>query len=164
MKTFKLVSTLLTVSVLASATAAADDWATSFAAPPPSARPWVYWFWMDGNLSREGMTADLQAMRAAGLGGMIVMEVDVGIPRGPVEFMSPQWQTLFAHAAHEAERLGLQMTVNAGPGWTGSGGPWVKPEQSMQHLVASETTVEGPARFAALSCRSRTNLSSVRRR
>ena len=76
-----------------------------------------------------------------------MMEVDVGIPRGPVKFMSPEWRALFKHAVAEAERLGLQITLNAGPGWTGSGGPWVKPEQSMQHLVASAVEVAGPKHF-----------------
>jgi hypothetical protein len=125
--------------------ASAEDLAREFQSPPDSARPWVYWFWMDGNLSREGITADLEAMQRAGIGGMVIMEVDVGIPRGPVKFMSPQWRALFKHAVTEAQRLGLQITLNAGPGWTGSGGPWVKPEQSMQHLVASSIEVSGPA-------------------
>ena len=108
---------------------------------------------MDGNLSREGITADFEAMKAAGIGGMIIMEVDVGIPRGPVAFMSDHWCELLRHAVEEAERLGLAITLNAGPGWTGSGGPWVKAEQSMQHLVASEVNVTGPARFdAVLPC------------
>jgi hypothetical protein len=62
----------------------------------------------------------------------------VGIPPGPVKFMSEPWRALFKHAVTEAERLGLQITLNAGPGWTGSGGPWVKPEQSMQHIVAAK--------------------------
>jgi len=118
-----------------------------FRRPPPQARPWVYWFIMDGNFSREGITADLEAMERAGIGGVIIMEVNVGIPRGPVEFMSEPWQDLFRHAVREAERLGLEITMNAGPGWTGSGGPWVKPEQSMQHLVASSVEVKGPSRF-----------------
>jgi hypothetical protein len=118
-----------------------------FAAPPDSARPWVYWMWMDGNLSREGITADLEAMKQAGIGGVIICEVNVGIPRGPVEFMSPQWKKLFKHVVREAERLGLEITLNAGPGWTGSGGPWVTPDQSMQHLVASAIEIAGPKRF-----------------
>ena len=125
----------------------AEDLASGFLAPPDSARPWVYWFFMDGNLSKEGMTADLEAMQAAGIGGVIIMEVDVGIPRGPVEFISQAWCALFKHAVEEAERLGLQVTLNAGPGWTGSGGPWVKAEQSMQHLVASAVEADGPAAF-----------------
>jgi hypothetical protein len=125
----------------------ADDLAPGFKQPPASARPWVYWMWMDGNLTREGITADLEAMKRAGIGGVIAMEVNVGIPRGPVEFMSADWRRLFAHAVREAERLGLEITLNAGPGWTGSGGPWVKPEQSMRDIVASATLVSGPRRF-----------------
>ena len=121
-----------------------------FAHPPAAARPWVYWMWMDGNLSREGLTADLEAMQRAGIGGVIIMEVDVGIPKGPVKFMSDEWRQLFAHVVAEAERLGLQITLNAGPGWTGSGGPWVKPEQSMQHLVASTVEISGPTNFNAV--------------
>lgn len=136
---------------LSAGTAAlALDLEPSFHTPPRSAQPWAYYFIMDGHLTREGITADFEAMTHAGLGGMIVMEVDAGIPRGPVEFMSPAWRKLFAHAVTEAERLGLQITLNAGPGWTGSGGPWVKPEQSMQHLVAAAVEVTGPARFDAL--------------
>lgn len=122
----------------------------SFAQPEMAARPWVYWMISDGNLSREGITADLQAMHDAGIGGVIIMEVDVGIPRGPVAFMSPQWCELFRHAVEEAERLGLQITLNGGPGWTGSGGPWVPAERSMQHLVASEVTVHGPQQLATV--------------
>lgn len=125
----------------------ADSLATGFRSPPAEARPWVYWFWMDGNVSREGITADLEAMRRVGIGGMVMMEVDVGVPRGPVGFMSPEWRILFGHAVREAERLGLEITLNAGPGWTGSGGPWVRPGQSMQHLVASVREVTGPMEF-----------------
>jgi hypothetical protein len=103
--------------------------------------------WMDGNLSREGITADLEAMKQAGIGGVVICEVNVGVPRGPVEFMSLEWRHLFKHVVREAERLGLEITLNAGPGWTGSGGPWVTPEQSMQQLVASATEITGPKRF-----------------
>jgi hypothetical protein len=126
-----------------------DALAAGFAHPPDAARPWVYWMWMDGNLSRDGITADLESMRAAGLGGVVICEVNVGVPRGPVEFMSPEWRGLFKHVVREAERLGLEVTLNAGPGWTGSGGPWVKPEQSMQHIVAAGVDVAGPSRFDA---------------
>lgn len=121
-----------------------------FAQPPPEYRPWVYWYFMDGNLTREGLTADLEAMKAAGIGGAIFLEVDLGLPRGPVKFMSPEWRRLFAHAVHEAERLGIEIALGSGPGWCGTGGPWVPPEQSMQHLVASETNVVGPMTFDAI--------------
>src|SRR5512139_3199110 len=134
---------ILLLALVGSARGAARGLLDDFRGPPASARPRVYWFFMDGNLSREGITADLEAMKAAGLGGVILMEVDVGIPKGPVRFMSEPWRALFKHAVTEAERLGLEITLNAGPGWTGSGGPWVKAEQSMQHIVAGETSVAG---------------------
>lgn len=120
-----------------------------FQTPPDSARPWVYFFIMDGNLSKEGITADLEAMREQGIGGLILMEVNVGVPRGHVDFMSEEWQAMFAHIIHEAERLGLQVGLSSGPGWAGSGGPWITPEQSMLHLVASELNVRGPIMFDA---------------
>ena len=64
----------------------------SFRAPPPSARPWVYWFPLDGNLTREGITADLEAMQRVGIGGVLYMETDQGTPRGPAAFGGPLWR------------------------------------------------------------------------
>ena len=125
------------VSGTSAAPAAEDQLSARFLHPPASAKPWVYWFVMDGNLGREGITADMEAMKRVGIGGLLFMEVDVGIPKGPVKFMSPPWRERFKFANQEAARLGLKMTMPASPGWTGSGGPWVKPEQSMQKLVSS---------------------------
>lgn len=124
-----------------------NELARRFQNPPDSARPGVYWYFMDGNLNREEMTTDLESMKEAGIGNLVFLEVNVGVPRGPVDFMSEQWQTLFVHAVREAERLGIEITLGSGPGWAGSGGPWVTPEQSMQHLVAGSIEVHGPGRF-----------------
>jgi len=121
-----------------------------FQNPPDSARPWVYWINMDGHLTKEGITADFESMKRAGLGGMIYMDVDVGVPRGDVPFMSDQWRENFKHAVLECERLGLEFTTITGPGWTGTGGPWIKPEQSMQHLVPASVNTEGPQKFDAI--------------
>lgn len=121
-----------------------------FVTPPDSTRPGVYWYFMDGNVSRKGMTEDLEAMKKAGIGSVIYLEVNVGIPRGPVTFLSDEWQDLFRHAVRECERLGITLTLGSGPGWAGSGGPWVEPAQSMQHLVSADTIVKGPLHFNAL--------------
>ncbi len=118
-----------------------------FVSPPATARPWVYWFVMDGNFTKRGITADLEGMARAGIGGLIFMEVNVGIPRGPVAFMSPEWQELWAHAGRESERVGIQLTLNGGPGWTGSGGPWVKADKSMRLLTSASLDVTGPQNF-----------------
>ncbi len=146
----KILQALILIAALFPGVSEPDELKQWFADPPDSARPGVYWYFMDGNLSREGMTADLEAMKEAGIGNLIFLEVNVGVPRGPVNFLSEQWQELFAHAVHEAERLGIQITLGSGPGWTGSGGPWVKPEQSMQHLVAATVDVQGPSHFHAV--------------
>jgi len=114
-----------------------------FKNPPDTAKPGVYWYFMDGNLSKEAMTVDLESMKAAGIANLVFLEVNVGIPRGPVSFLSEQWQELFKHAVREAERLGIRITLGIGPGWTGSGGPWVIPGQSMQHLVSSTSHLTG---------------------
>jgi len=117
-----------------------------FRNPPDAAHPGVYWYFMDGNLSRVEMTKDLESMKEAGINNLIFLEVGIGVPRGPVDFMSEEWQDLFVHAVREAERLGIKILLGAGPGWCGSGGPWVKPEESMKHLVFSETEIEGNRR------------------
>lgn len=127
--------------------AEAEELAKSFRTPPAGARPWVYWFWKNGNLSKEGITTDLEAMARVGIGGFILMEVALSTPKGPVEFFSERWRELMRHTFAEAGRLGLEVTVSGAPGWTGSGGPWVKPERSMQKVTASEVRVSGPRTF-----------------
>ena len=94
-------------------------------------------------MSKRTVTADLEAMKKAGIGNLIFLEVNVGIPRGPVDFLNVEWQDIFAHAVAEAKRLGIDITIGIGPGWTGSGGPWVAPSQSMQHLVSSTVKISG---------------------
>ena len=127
-----------------------DDVKEGFLSPPDTARPGVYWYFMDGNLDREAITVDLESMKAAGIGYALFLEVNVGVPRGKVDMLSPEWQELFAHAVREAGRLGIRIIMGSGPGWAGSGGPWVRPEQSMMHLVASAAEVRGPAAFDAV--------------
>lgn len=114
-----------------------------FLNPPDSARPGVYWYFMDGNLSKEAMTKDLESMKEAGIGYVVYLEVNVGVPRGSVDFFSPEWKELFKYAVEECERLGIAITLGVGPGWTGSGGPWVEAQASMQHLVASSAEIQG---------------------
>jgi hypothetical protein len=127
-----------------------DPLKASFVNPPDSARPGVYWYFMDGNTTREAMTGDLEDMKEAGIGYVLFLEVSVGVPRGKVDFLSEEWQDLYVHAVREAERLGIRIILGSGPGWAGSGGPWVKPEQSMMHLVASSTEVKGPSEYKGI--------------
>jgi len=121
--------------------------ATNFLNPPDSTKPGVYWYFMDGNQNRDEMTADLEAMARVGIGKVVFLEVNIGVPRGPVNFMSDQWQDNFVHAVKTTKRLGMELILGTGPGWAGSGGPWVKPEDSMQHLVGATTKVSGPIKY-----------------
>ncbi len=142
-----------TVGILllsASMTFATEELERGFRTPPDSARPWVYWFWMNGNLSKEGITADLEGMKRAGLGGALIMEVDQNVPAGPVKFMGEQWWQLTGHAIAEADRLGLEIDLSNCAGWSSSGGPWITPELSMQKVVSTEQTVQGPSQFSAV--------------
>ncbi|MFO0984724.1 MAG: glycosyl hydrolase [Planctomycetota bacterium] len=120
------------------------DLAAGFVNPPPSARPHTWWHWMNGNITREGITADLEAMQRIGLGGAQIFNVSESIPDGPVAFMSGEWRALVAHAVAEANRLGLELCIHNCAGWSSSGGPWVTPELAMQMVVVSETRLSGP--------------------
>ncbi|HEY2083672.1 MAG TPA: glycosyl hydrolase, partial [Verrucomicrobiae bacterium] len=144
---------------LCSAPLMAGDLSAEFAKPPATARPWVYWFWNNGNVTRAGITADLEAMKRAGIGGVIIMDVveRFAPPPGTADFMNAEWQELFHFAVSEAHRLGLEINMTNGPGWCGSSGPWITPEFSMQTLVSSNTIVTGPTHFSAVLPRAKTD-------
>jgi hypothetical protein len=115
---------------------------TSFQHPAPSAKPWVYYFVLDGNMTKESITADFEAMARVGIGGLLYMEVESGTPNGKVDFAGPEWMNLISHACKEAKRLGLEINMNNDAGWNGSGGPWITPEVAAQKLVWSELVVD----------------------
>ncbi len=118
-----------------------------FLNPPDSARPHTWWHWMNGNITKEGITADLEGMKRAGVGGAQIFNVDCGIPEGPVAFMSPEWRALVKHAAEEADRLGIELCLHNCAGWSSSGGPWITPDKAMHKVVWTETPVTGPKAF-----------------
>lgn len=124
-----------------------NDMDAGFILPPSSAKPWVYWFWINGNITEEGITADLEAMASVGIEGVLIFECAYNSPLGTVDTMSSQWRDMFKHSLTEANRLGLEVAINNGPGWTGSGGPWNRPEDSMKQLVSTTTVIEGGKQF-----------------
>ena len=89
-------------------------------------------------------------MRRAGIGGLLFMDGDMGNPKGPHRFMSESCARCSSTWSSEADRLGLKINLNNDPGWAGSGGAWVKPEQASQKVVNSETVIQGPAHFDAV--------------
>ncbi|MBX7133773.1 MAG: hypothetical protein K1X67_13955 [Fimbriimonadaceae bacterium] len=124
-----------------------DALKASFVNPPLSARPHTWWHWMDGNVTREGITADLEAMKEVGIGGAQMFTVSQSIPSGPVGYMSQAWRDMTHHAIKEASRLGIELCLHNCAGWSSSGAPWVKPEHAMQVVAWSEVQVEGPREF-----------------
>lgn len=133
--------------------ASEDDLARAFRDPPAEAKPGVFWYWMNGAVTREGITADLTAMATAGFGRAILFTIGLG--RGPdatglksYASLTPEWWDIFGFAIEEAGRVGMEITVGACDGWATAAGPWITPELSMQRVVASESWVAGGARFA----------------
>ena len=149
LKAILLSSLLLSLACLSQAADRFPTLERGFAQPPASARPWVYWFWLNGNITSNGITADLEAMQRVGVGGVLIMEVDQGAPKGPAAFGQPGWRELFKHVTGEAHRLGLEVNMNNDAGWCGSGGPWITPDLAMQKVVWTETNVQGPMHFSA---------------
>ena len=134
------LSTLLLLSFLCPNAQTLDQ---NFRNPPASAKPRTWMHAMSGNMSKEGMTKDLEALAAAGQGGVLLFNIAQGIPYGNVPYNSPEHQDIIKHAAKECERLGLTFGVHNCDGWSSSGGPWVNPEESMKMVVWSETITDG---------------------
>ncbi|KGO85941.1 hypothetical protein Q765_14020 [Flavobacterium rivuli WB 3.3-2 = DSM 21788] len=111
--------------------------------PPSSARSQTWWHWMNGNITKAGITLDLEAMKAVGLGGFQLFNAGTGITKGPVEYLSQEWLDLTQHAISEAQRLELEFAMHNCPGWSSSGGPWITPEMSMQQLTWTEKIING---------------------
>lgn len=127
---------------------AVDNLGRDFENPPESVRPLTFWHWMNGLVGKEGITADLEAIKRAGLGGVLVYNIG-GRTRvqGDVKYMSDEWFDLMKFSTEEAKRVGLDFSFHNCPGWSSSGGPWITPELSMQQVVWSETKVEGGGTF-----------------
>lgn len=114
-----------------------------FKCPPKSAKARTFWHWIDGNVTKEGITADLEAIKEIGIQEVELFNVDQGYPKGEAAYMSNLWLEYVYYAASEAERLGLDFCIHNCSGWSSSGSPCVSPEYSMQTVVYSEVTVEG---------------------
>ncbi|GAB3917599.1 glycosyl hydrolase [Mucilaginibacter boryungensis] len=122
-----------------------------FLHPPESAKPWVFWYWMYGAVTRAGVTADLQAMKDAGIGGAYLMPIkSPGNPpliAEPVPQLTPQWWAMVKFTMQEADRIGVKLAMHDCDGFALAGGPWITPELSMQKVVSSKTMVTGGKLF-----------------
>ncbi|WP_302613991.1 glycosyl hydrolase, partial [uncultured Bacteroides sp.] len=124
-----------------------DSLRERFLNPSDEAKPWTFWYWMYGAVSKEGITADLEAMKHAGLGGTYLMPIR-GVAEGAqyngkAQQLTPEWWDMVRFSMEEADRLGLKLGMHICDGFALAGGPWIAPEESMQKVVWSDTIVAG---------------------
>ena len=140
------------------AAAAEPSLEASFRNPPVAVRPYVWWHWMGSNFSKEGITKDLEAMKAAGIGGATIFNLASAVqeshkptldnPWPDQTYRSPKYWEAMRHAAAEAQRLGLELGLHNTVGYSTTGGPWIDEERNMQQIVAKSVTVEGGKRVS----------------
>jgi len=148
---------MLACSLVIAAGAAAQEPASlaslrrEFVAPPATARPGCYWWWLDGLVNKPAITRDLEEFAAKGIGEVLLVNSanlraspDFG---GGVKFLSPEWRELYRHALREANRLGIEVGVNLCGGWC-MGGPWIPPEHAGRWFLQSRLVVDGPRQFS----------------
>ena len=130
--------------------ASTDSLEQGFRQPPDSAKPRVWWHWMNGNITKEGIKLDLEWMHRVGLGGFQNFDAALATPQvvdKRLAYMTPEWKDAFKYATTLADQLGLEEAIAGSPGWSETGGPWVPPSQGMKKYVWSETLVEGGKPF-----------------
>src|SRR5574344_166641 len=115
---------------------------TDFINPPQNAFPSTYWTWMNGNISLDGITKDLEYMHNANYGAAMIFDVGVGIPRGTVDYYSKQWLKALAHAVNEAKKQNISLSMHNAPGYSATGGPWIPVEKSMKELVWTDLLIK----------------------
>jgi len=128
-----------------------DPLQSGFENPPSGARPRVWWHWMNGNITQEGIKMDLEWMHSVGLGGFQNFDAALSTPqvvKKRLAYMTPEWKDAFKYATTLADQLGMEEAIAGSPGWSESGGPWVPGPEGMKKYVWSETVVEGGKPFA----------------
>lgn len=116
---------------------------SGFVTPSDSNTLWCYWYWIGDDISKDGITKDLEAMKEAGIGGAFIGNINPAKKDGKVAMLSEEWWEHMVHAVNEGKRIGVDIGSFNCPGWSQSGGPWIKPEMAMRHVRYSETKVQG---------------------
>lgn len=136
---------------LSAGAAPLDSLCAKFVSPPDTTKPRCYWYWMDGHITKEGITNDLEAMRRFGIGeayiGVISGQSGMPATEDAPKALSDEWWSFIEHAVREGGRIGVDIGLFNSPGWSQSGGPWVQPEQAMRYMTLPEVRVQGPHAF-----------------
>ena len=151
---------LLLGAATATAQSKSDALKSGFENPPEGARPRVWWHWMNGNITKEGIKLDLEWMHRAGIRGFQNFDAALSTPivvKKHLAYMTPEWKDAFKYAIELGDQLGMEMAIAGSPGWSESGGPWVPASQGMKKYVWSETRVEGGRPFTGTLAHPPTN-------
>ena len=122
-----------------------------FITPPVSSKPRVWWHWMNGNITKDGIAKDLLWMNRIGIGGFMNFDASLGTPqivKKRLTYMTSDWKDAFQFTTKLADSLHLEMAIAGSPGWSESGGPWVPPMDGMKKIVWSMTKIEGGKPFS----------------
>jgi hypothetical protein len=145
-----LIILSITACLEVTAAPAEDSLAQGFQSPPQSARPRVWWHWMNGNITKDGIDKDLHWMSRVGIGGLQNFDGAYETPQvvdKRLAYMTPEWQDAFRYATKLADQLNLELAIASSPGWSETGGPWVEPKDGMKKLVWSVTRIQGGRPF-----------------
>jgi hypothetical protein len=144
MKKVYFKTSILTIIIISLGMGCKDYLTDNFASPPDTMTTSVYWYWINDNISTEGVINDLKAMKKAGINSVFIGNIgNQPTPYGKVKLFSDEWWEVLHTAMKTAGELGIEVGMFNCPGWSHSGGPWIKPEQSMRHLASSETFIAG---------------------
>ena len=135
-----------------------------FQTPPDSVKPSVYWYWLSDNISKEGVTRDLEAMAEVGIGRAFIGNIGLDkndTPYGNVKLLTDEWWGVTAQALKTAARVGVDIGLFNSPGWSQSGGPWIQPTQTMRYLASTELRLQGPQQFSRLLAKPQADFQDV---
>ncbi|MEO6149361.1 MAG: glycosyl hydrolase, partial [Mucilaginibacter sp.] len=121
----------------------------NFLTPPDSSKPGLYWYWISGNVSKEGVVKDLESMAKVGIGRAFIGNIGLSdVPEGKVKMFTDDWWGVVKTAIKTGDKVGVDIGMFNSPGWSQSGGPWVKPTEAMRYLASTEITVTGPKKIS----------------
>ena len=129
---------------------AQDNFYTDFMTPPPAAKPRVWWHWMNGNVSKEGIQKDMEWMEKSGIGGLMNFDANLFTPvvvKKKLVYMTPEWKDAFKFTTSLAKEKKLELAIAGSPGWSVTGGPWVEPEDGLEKYEWSLTRATGGSTF-----------------
>lgn len=145
-KYFVAIITVLLQCISLDSASQTDDLKNGFLLPPEEAKPRTWWHWMNGNITKDGIRKDLLWMKRSGIGGFQNFDASLMTPQiidKRITYMTSEWKEAFLYTTKLADSLKLEMAIAGSPGWSESGGPWVKPEDGMKKLVWTEIRVKG---------------------